>query len=68
MNADMGTHKDENAISILLPTLNQLVVLVLGGLGVYGEEPTRAVPEIRFSLPWLVVRRHRVVAALIHYA
>jgi hypothetical protein len=34
----MGTHKNENAISILLPTLDHLVVLVLCGLGVYGEE------------------------------
>jgi hypothetical protein len=34
----MRTHKKENAISILLPTFNHLVVLILCGLGVYGEE------------------------------
>jgi hypothetical protein len=32
------THKKENAVSILLPTLNHLVILFLCGLGVYGEE------------------------------
>jgi hypothetical protein len=32
------THKNENAISILLPTADHLLVLFLCGLGVYGEE------------------------------
>ena len=38
MNLDTRTYKNENAISVLLPTLDHLVVLLICGLGVYGEE------------------------------
>jgi hypothetical protein len=38
MNTDMRTHKNEDPISILLPTLDHLVVLILCGLGICGEE------------------------------
>ena len=37
-NVDTMTHKNENSISILLPTLNHLSILILCSLGVYGEE------------------------------
>ena len=67
MNADTRTHKKENAFSILLPTLDHLVVLILCGFGVYGEEGPRAVPEIRLPLQLLVWRRHMMVAAVIYY-
>jgi hypothetical protein len=53
MNAGTGTYKNENPISILLPTLNHLVVLFLCGLGVDGEEQSRAVTEARCSSGWL---------------
>ena len=38
VNANTGTYKDEVPISILWPTLDHLVVLILCGFGVDGEE------------------------------
>ena len=38
MNVDTRTYKNENAISVLLPTLDHLVILLIRGLGVYGEK------------------------------
>jgi hypothetical protein len=32
------THKNKDPISIFLPALNRLIVLILGSLGVNGEE------------------------------
>jgi hypothetical protein len=54
MNGNTRTHKNENAISIFLPALDHLVVLFLCSFGVYGEEWTRAVTEVGFSLRWLI--------------
>jgi hypothetical protein len=54
MDADMRTHENEDAISILLPALDHLVVLIIRGLGVYGEERPGAVAEVGFSLHWLI--------------
>jgi hypothetical protein len=46
MNVNTRTHKNEDPISILLPALDHLIVLVLCGFGVYGEERSRAVTEV----------------------
>jgi hypothetical protein len=48
------THENEDSISILLPALDHLVVLIVRGLGVYGEEWPGAVTEVGFSLRWLI--------------
>ena len=53
MNYDTRTHKNEDAISIAFPTLGVLVVLFLRDFRIYGEEGSRAVAEIGFSLRWL---------------
>jgi hypothetical protein len=44
----MRTHENEDAISILLPSLDHLVVFIICGLGVYREERPRAVTELGF--------------------
>jgi hypothetical protein len=62
MDADTGTHKNEDPISIFLPALDFLVVGYLCSLGVYGEERPRAVAEVGFSSRWLIRRRLRVEA------
>jgi hypothetical protein len=53
MNDDTRTHEDEDAISILLPAFDHLVVFFLCDLGVHGEERLRAVTKVGFSLEWL---------------
>ena len=54
MNANTMTHKNEDPISIFLPALDHLVILFLCFFGVYGEERSRAVTEVGFSLQWLI--------------
>jgi hypothetical protein len=39
-NGNMRTHKNEDPISVLLPSLNHFVVLFICGLGIHGEERT----------------------------
>ena len=53
MNTGTGTHENEDSISIFLPALDHLVVLFLCGSGVHGEEWSRAVTEVGFSMRWL---------------
>lgn len=48
------TYENEDPISILMPTLNQIFVLILCSLGVHGEERPRAVTELGFSLRSLI--------------
>jgi hypothetical protein len=72
MNVDTGTHENEDAISILLPAFDHLVVFILCNVGVYGEEFPRAVTEVGFPLQGLVRCRlgQRVVTVAIchrHY-
>jgi hypothetical protein len=44
--------------------LDRLVVLFLCGLGVYGEEEPGALPDIGYSLQWLVRRRGMVTGII----
>ena len=67
MIGDTKTHKNEDPISILLPAFDHLVVFFLCSLGVYGEERSRAVTEVRFSLRWRIWCRLRVVGVAICY-
>jgi hypothetical protein len=60
MNGSTRTHENEDPIGIFLPALNHLVVFVICGFTVYGEERPRAVAEVRFSLQWLIRLRVRV--------
>jgi hypothetical protein len=53
MNGNTRTHKYEDAIGIIFPTLGILVVFFLCGFEVYGEEWSRAVTKIGFYLRWL---------------
>jgi hypothetical protein len=68
MNADTRTHENEDPIGIFLPALNHLVVFVIRSLGVYGEERTRAVTEVGFSMQWLVRRRLRIKVVMYYTA
>jgi hypothetical protein len=54
MDANTRTHENEDSISILLPALDHLVVFVICGLGVNGEERPGAVTEVGLPLQWLV--------------
>jgi hypothetical protein len=63
-DADTRTHEKEDAISILLPSLDHLVVLVICNLGVHGKEWPGAVAEVGFSLRWLIRRRLAVEAVV----
>jgi hypothetical protein len=65
MDDSIRTHKNEDAISVLLPAFDHLVVFILCSLGVYGEERPRAVTEVGFSLKWLTMRRLRKVVVAI---
>ena len=65
MDSNTRTHKNEDPISIFLPSVNHLVVLLLCSLGVYGEERPRAVTKVGLSLQWLILCRPRVVAVAI---
>ena len=60
MNGDTRTHKDEDAISILLPGFDHLIVFLLRNLGVHGEERLRAVTKVGFSWRWLIRCRLRM--------
>ena len=60
-NGDTRAHEDEDAISILLPAFNHLIVFLLRNLGVHGEERLRAVTKVGFSLWWLIRCRLRMV-------
>ena len=53
MDVNTGTHEKEDVISLFLPALDHLGVLFLCGFGVYGEEWSRAVTEVRFPMRWL---------------
>ena len=59
MNADTGTHENEDGICILLPAFDHLVVFILCNVGVYGEELPRAVTKVGFPLQWLIRCRRR---------
>ena len=48
MDADRRTHENEDSVGILLPALDHLVVFLLCGLGIDGEERPRAVTEAGF--------------------
>jgi hypothetical protein len=55
MPISLRTYENEDPISILLPTLNQLLVFNLGSLGVHGEEERpRTVTELRFFFRSLI--------------
>ena len=64
MNADTWTHENEDGISILLPAFDHLVVFILCGIGVYGEEFSRAVTEVGFSLHGPIRCQLRAVVAI----
>ena len=57
MNVDTMTHENEDAISVILPAFDHLVVFSLCNAGVYREELPRAVNELGFLLliRWVVV-------------
>ena len=61
MDGNTSTHKNDDPFRILLPLLCSLVVLVLCGLGVYGEDQPRAGPRIGLFLQWRVRRRRRMI-------
>ena len=65
MIGDTRTHENENPISILLPAIDHLVVFFLCSLGVYGEEWSRAVTEVGFSLRRQIWCRLRVVGVIL---
>ena len=65
MIGDTRTHENEDPVSILLPAINHLVVFFLCSLGVYGEERSRAVTEVGFSLGWRTWCRLRVVGVIL---
>ena len=55
MNADSKTHKNKDPVGILLPTFDHLVVFLLCGVGVQGEERPRGIPVAGFFR--LLIRR-----------
>jgi hypothetical protein len=57
MDGNTSTHKNDDPFRILLPLLGPLVVDILCGLGVYGEEQPRALPRIGLFFQWRVRRR-----------
>jgi len=61
MPISLRTYENEDPISILLPTLNHLLVFILRSLGVHEEEWPRTVTELRFSLQSLIWCQLRVV-------
>ena len=65
MNANTRTHENEDAISILLPAIDHLVVQFLCGFRIYGEDRPRAVAEVRFALQGLIRCWLRVVGVAI---
>ena len=65
MDPNTRTHKNEDPISIFLPSVDHLVILFLCSLGVYGEERPRAVTKIGLSLQRLILCRPRVAAVAI---
>ena len=50
MNGNTMAHKNEDAISILLPAFDHLVVLFFCSFVVHREERPRAVTEAKFPL------------------
>ena len=67
MDAHTRTHEIEDAIKIFFPALDHLVVLFLRGFGVYGEQWSRAVTEVGFSLRWLIPCRPSLTAIYFTY-
>ena len=65
MIGDTRTHENEDPTSILLPAIDHLVVFFLCSFGVYGEEWSRAVAEVGFSLRWRIWCRLRVVGVIL---
>ena len=59
--------KNDDPFPILLPLLYNLLVHVLCGLGVYGEDRPKAVPKIGHSAQWRVRRRHLITSEAVYY-
>ena len=66
-NSETRTHKDEDPVSIPLPTFDHLVVFIFCGLGIHGEKGLRAVTEVGFYLWWPIWCQLRVVVVQVQF-
>jgi len=65
MKVNGRTYEDEDAISILLPAVDHLVVFFPCELRIHGKDWPRAVTEVGLPLLWLVRCRLRLFKGII---
>jgi len=65
MKINGRTHEDEDAIGILLPAVDHLVVFFPRKLRIHGKDWPRAVTEVGLPLLWLVGYRLRLFEGVI---